>query len=205
MTGSDPGLPRHRTILAVDIEDSTSRTNPERARLRAALYDLIEDALLAAGVTERYRDVFDTGDGLFVLVQPVDELPKTALLNSVVPALREQLARHQEIRLRVAVHAGEVHYDKRGVFGEDLDLTLRLLAAPEIKRKLRESEQQLALVVSDDFYRSVIRHGYDGIDDRTFEPLVNVAVKATPYRGWVQVPNTTPTTPPIRRWAPRNQ
>ncbi|MEV4318434.1 hypothetical protein [Actinocrispum sp. NPDC049592] len=205
MTGSDPGLPRHRTILAVDIEASTTRTNAQRAIVRRAMYDMFEEALGKAGITEQYRDVYDRVEGLLILVQPADDLPKTALLSTFVPALSDLLGKQEGIRLRIALHAGEVHYDKRGAYGEDIDITFRLLDAPEIKRRLRDSAQPLALVVSDEIYRSVIRHGYDGIDDRTFEPLVNVAVKATPYRGWVQVPNTTPTTPPIRRWAPRNQ
>src|SRR5689334_7581565 len=39
-------LPRHRSIVALDIEQSTSRPDPVKAGLRSALYDLFSQALL---------------------------------------------------------------------------------------------------------------------------------------------------------------
>jgi class 3 adenylate cyclase len=190
-----PVLPRHRSIVAVDIEGSTARTNPARAQFRSALYDLLEAALHASGISEQHRDpLIDRGDGALVLIHPVDQAPKTVLLTTFVPTLSDLLAEHatqhpgERFRLRVAVHAGEVHYDSRGCYGEDLDLTFRLLNAPELKKKLRQSDAPLALVVSQDIHRSLIRHGYDGIDDSAFEPLVRVRMAGQRFRGWVHVP-----------------
>lgn len=191
-----PVQPRHRTIFAVDIEGSTTRTNFERAMFRNAMYDLLEEALTLSGVEEGHRDLVDRGDGVLVLVHPVDTLPKTKLLNSVVPTLSELLVRLRtdrpphSFRLRAAMHAGEVHSDSRGWYGEDLDITFRLLDAPEVKRRLKQTSAPLVLVVSQDIYRSVVRHGYDGIDDSTFEPVVQVHIAGQRLRGYVQVPAT---------------
>jgi class 3 adenylate cyclase len=191
-----PVLPHHRAIVAVDIEGSTTRTNPARAQLRHVLYDLLEEALRASGIDEQHRDPFiDRGDGALVLIHPVDQAPKTVLLTTVIPTLSELLAQHDALRpdhrfrLRAAVHAGEVHYDSRGCYGEDVDITFRLLNAPELKRALRRTLAPLVLVVSQDIHRSVIRHGYDGIDDRAFEPLVHVQMAGQRLRGWVHVPD----------------
>jgi len=49
----------------------------------------------------------------------------------------------------VVVHAGEVHYDDNGCFGEALDVAFRLLDAPRFKKALREAASPLILIVSD--------------------------------------------------------
>ena len=75
------GLPHHRSIIAVDIERSTSRTNPIKAELRKTVYELFDMALQSAGVQIHHRDPFiDRGDGILALVHPVDQVPKALLL-----------------------------------------------------------------------------------------------------------------------------
>jgi hypothetical protein len=187
--------PRQRIIVACDIEGSTTRTNPAKAVLRGDMYDLLEAALLECAITEDLREPFyDRGDGAMALLRPVDGVPKTLLLRTFVPALSEMLAEHAAVnpdrmfRLRVAIHSGEVHFDDRGTFGEDIDITFRLLNAPELKHRLQQTEAPLVLAVSDHIHRSVIRHGYDGIDGRTFEQSICLEVAGQRHTGWVQVP-----------------
>jgi len=87
------GLPRHRAIVAVDIEQSTSRPDTVKADLRRTLYDLFGQALRSAGIHRRHRDRFtDRGDGLLALIHPVDQVSKPVLLNRAVPALSQLLA-----------------------------------------------------------------------------------------------------------------
>ena len=119
-------LPRHRVILAVDIEQSTSRPDRVKAELRPTLYELFDQALQSAGIRRRHRDRFtDRGDGLLALIHPVDQAAKPVLLNQVVPALSQLLADYNaslpstgrashQLRVRIVMHAGEVHYDSRG-------------------------------------------------------------------------------------------
>jgi class 3 adenylate cyclase len=192
---SAPVTPRHRCLISVDIEGSTTRTNVARGRLRRVMYQLLEEALQAAGIENHYRDeLVDRGDGILALIHPVDQVPKTVLLNTVMPRMGMLLSGHnalhpdQAFRMRAAVHAGEVHFDEHSCFGEAIDLTCRLLDAPELKRWLAGLSSALALVVSDDIYDSVVRHGYDGIDRRDFHPLVRVDMAGRSQRGWVTVP-----------------
>lgn len=184
--------PRYRTILAVDIESSTARTDCAKALLRQVMYDLLEGALDSGGITGEYRDpLIDRGDGALVLVHPADQAPKTKLLHPVIPALTEVLIQHngrqpdQELRLRAVLHAGEVHYDKRGCFGEALDVAFRLLDAPDVKTALRQSTDPLVLVTSDHVYRTIVRHGYAGIDDQSYAPL-QLQIAGHEHRGWVR-------------------
>lgn len=190
-----PVLPLYRAIVAVDIEGSTTRNNTAKARLRHVMYDVLEEALQVSGIAEPHHDpLVDRGDGILVLIHPVDQVPKTLLLNKFIPTLSELLADHgdhrpdHKFRLRAAMHAGGVHFDTRGPFGEAIDITCRLLDAPAVKTKLSQTDAPLVLVVSDDIYQNVIKHGYDGIDDRAFEQLVHVEINGQPHRGWVHVP-----------------
>jgi hypothetical protein len=83
-----------------------------------------------------------------------------------------------------------VHRDGNGPFGEDLDVAFRLLDAPRFKEELKSAAVPLALVASDYIYQSIIRHGYDGIDDTEFLPLVTVKVGDQRRKGWVHLPCT---------------
>ena len=192
-------LPVHRSILAVDIENSTQRTNPVKEELRQQVYRLVVEALVAAGIDDHSCDPFtDRGDGVLVLLRPADEFPKPFLLSRLMPALASLLdgynsgvapdQRSRVLRLRAVIHAGEVHYDGKGFFGEDLDVAFRLLDAPRFKAHLRHGTAPLALVASDDIYWCVIRHGYDGIDGEEFRPLVTVNVAHRRRKGWVHHP-----------------
>jgi hypothetical protein len=86
------------------------------------------------------------------------------------------------------MHAGEIHYDANGCFGEALDVAFRLLDAARVKKALREMADPLILVISGDIYTSVVRHGYDGIDYQAFHPLVCVQVAGKRYPGWIRIP-----------------
>jgi hypothetical protein len=194
------GLPHYRAIVALDIERSTSRLNPIKGELRNKTYELFDVALHTAGINKRHRDRFvDRGDGILALIHPVDRAPKALLLNRVVPLLNRLLTEYnasltphsqtqRQLRIRVVMHAGEVHYDANGCFGEDLDVAFRLLDAARVKKALRETADPLVLVVSGDIYSSVVRHGYDGIDSQTFHPLVRVHVAGKRYPGWIHIP-----------------
>jgi hypothetical protein len=194
-------LPHYRAIVALDIERSTSRPNPIKGELRNKTYELFEVALRTAGIGSRHRDRFvDRGDGILALIHPVNQAPKALLLNRVVPFFSRllteynaSLPRHslaqRQLRIRVVMHAGEVHYDANGCFGEALDVAFRLLDAARVKRALREAADPLILVVSGDIYSSVVRHGYDGIDRQTFHPLVRVEVAGMRYPGWIYIPD----------------
>ncbi|MCE7008307.1 hypothetical protein LWC34_36670 [Kibdelosporangium philippinense] len=187
MTALQATPPHHRVILLVDVEGSTARTNAAKAALRCALYSLIEECLIKSGIREEWRDPFiDRGDGILVLIHPVDHVPKTLLLTQVIPTLETLLCeRGHSLRLRVVLHAGEVHYDMRGCFGESLDIAFRLLDSVEFKQRFRRSKAPLMLVVSEDIHRAVVRHGYDGIDPQAFVRGVYVAVAGQMCVGWV--------------------
>lgn len=185
--------PRHRSMIGIDTEDSTRLPDPSKGYLRNSMYDLFERSLYAGGLTAPYRDTFlDRGDGVLALIHPVDQAPKTALLDTVVPTLGALLAEHnrrhpaRRFRLRAVVHAGEVTFDDNGCFGEALDVAFRLLNAGPVKRILASTDAPMVLVVSDDVHRSVVRHGYDGIDPKAFSRLLMPRTSHLVRSAWVR-------------------
>lgn len=193
-------LSHYRAILALDIERSTSRPDPVKAEIRRSAYELFETALRAAGIHQTHHDRFvDRGDGILALIHPADQVPSALLLSRVVPILSRLLAEYnasvtrpgeqqRQLRIRVVVHAGEVYYDANGCYGEALDVAFRLLDAAQVKRALRDTADPLITVVSADIYNSIVRHGYDDIDNQAFHPRVRVQVAGRRYSGWIHIP-----------------
>ena len=131
----------HRAIVVVDIAESTHpvRTNHDRLVIRAAMYDALEQAFGEQDWPQCRR--YDRGDGVLILVPP--DVPKARLVTGLPARLETVLACHNaameerggeravatQIQLRVAVHAGEVTFDRHGVVGAAIDHTFRLVDA----------------------------------------------------------------------------
>jgi hypothetical protein len=91
------------------------------------------------------------------------------------------------IRLRVALHAGELHDDPQGWAGTDLIAACRLVNGDPVYRQLRTNPwADLVLVVSEQIYHGVVEHGYRDIDPADYQP-VEVSVKEFHARAWLQL------------------
>lgn len=184
----------HRTILVVDVEGfgDRRRTNPHQVAVREGIYASLCGALANSGV--RWDNCYDEnrGDGVLVLIPP--DVPKSLLVVQFPPemaaALREHnktCSREARIRLRVAVHAGEIQYDNHGVAGTAINLTFRLLETEALKVALADSPGVLALIASKWFYEEVIRHT-PASHPATYR-RVRVAVKETKDTAWICLPD----------------
>jgi hypothetical protein len=187
--------PVHRSIVAVDLEGSTTRIDSVKGPLRRAIYDLLGRALEDSAITDDHLErITDRGDGALLLIRPHDDVPKTVLLDQLIPRLASLLAEYNakvpepalRIRLRAVVHAGEVYADSRGFYGEAIDIAIRLLDSSPVKKALKATVSPLVLVVSEEIHASIVAHGC--VDICTYQPLVRVRVAARRHRGWVHIP-----------------
>lgn len=185
--------PVHRTIVAVDIAGfgREDRTDQDRVRLRAAMYDLLNEAFTGRGIAADRRAVMDVGDGAAILIDP--DVPKNQLL-ALIPGLAEQLAEHNaglpepaQLRLRVAVHAGEVLHDEHGYAGADVLVAFRLLNAEAVRAGLTWTDTPLIIAISETVYRAVVDSGYAGVDPASYRP-VQLAPRDGQARAWCYVP-----------------
>jgi hypothetical protein len=195
-----PAGPVYRSIIALDLEESTKRTNPVKGELRRVMYDLLGQSLEALAITgDHLEELTDRGDGVLVLIRPNDEVPKTVLLGRLIPLLAALLSEYNaraaqqalRMRLRVVMHAGEVHIDSRGCYGAAIDTAIRLLDAPRVKETLRQAEAPLVLVISDEIHSGIVCQGYIGAN--TYFP-VWARVAGRRQRGWVRIPASVAST-----------
>ncbi|HEU5474723.1 MAG TPA: tetratricopeptide repeat protein [Actinophytocola sp.] len=181
----------HRTILAVDIErfGDLARSNRDRVRMREVLYRTLSESFDGVGIGWSSCEHEDRGDGVLVVIPAtvakgmlVESLPE--LLESGLLAHNHSAGPAQRIRLRMALHAGEVHYDDHGVVGTAVNHTFRLLDAPPVKSALAASDGVLAVITSSWFYEEVVRH----CTVHDAYASIPVSVKETNTTAWVRLP-----------------
>src|ERR1035438_2460962 len=187
-------VPVHRTIVVVDVQGfgDRRRTNPHQLAVRDGLYQALKQAFRAAAIPWEGCQPEDRGDGVLFLAPA--EVPKSGFAEVLPEALAEALRAHndahraeEQIRLRMALHAGEVSYDDHGVTGAAINLAFRLVDAGPLKDALASSPGLLALIASSWFYHEVIRNSPDS-RPATYRP-VRVAVKETTDVGWICLPD----------------
>ncbi|MGW0706662.1 hypothetical protein ACWD4G_11995 [Streptomyces sp. NPDC002643] len=197
-------LPAQYSLIAIlDIEGFGRRTDPGQAWLRDRLSTVVTRALHAAGIAEPVWE--DRGDAVVLLL--AGTVPKTDLLGGFVRALVRELRDHardhsgdaeREMRLRVAVHAGEVARHGTGWVGADLNTAFRMADMGALRRALAEAPGAvLALVVSDVLHRGVVRHRHPGLEAAEFAPAVLSAKEVRDETVWIRVPGRpAPPLPP---------
>jgi len=182
----------HRAILIVDVEEfgDPARTNADQLVVRDVMYEALRQSLARARIGWADCEAEDRGDGILVLVPPA--VPKSWLVTTVPAHLVELLARHNaacpaqaRIRLRMALHAGEVHQDEHGFAGTSINRAFRLIESQASRTALRRSSGVVALIVSDWFYDEVVRH-HPGAAPSRFRQ-VRVVMKETKVAAWVRV------------------
>jgi tetratricopeptide (TPR) repeat protein len=186
-------LPVHRAIMVVDVErfGDRSRTNLDRLTIRDGLYKALTQVFRESWIAWADCQREDRGDGALILIPP--DVPKTHLVTSLPVGLVAAITRYnaertvpEQMRLRMALHAGEVYYDAHGVAGAAINHAFRLVEAPALRSALDASPGALALIVSDWFYDEVVRH--DPVAVPGLYRRVQVTVKETVTVGWVRVP-----------------
>ncbi|RFS84116.1 hypothetical protein D0T12_18325 [Actinomadura spongiicola] len=174
-TSSAPA-PQHRAMAAFDICGFSSSADPHVMRLmRDSMYQVVKEASATAQMPWNNCEHEDRGDGLFLLAPP--GCSAYSLVDPLVPLIRAGLAQvnralppSRQLRLRMAVHHGELVRDEHGVISPALNMLFRLLNAPILKARFEHGD--LALIVSKDVYERVVTWGMGLIDQKDFQPFV---------------------------------
>jgi tetratricopeptide (TPR) repeat protein len=184
----------HHSVVLVDVAGfgARQRTRADQRAIRHGLYQALQAAFSRSRISwdDCYRE--DRGDGVLILVPA--QVPKAVLAAGVPGELAAAVRAHNQVhgpnaqmRLRLALHGGEVLHDAHGVTGTAVNLAFRLLEAAPLKKALAGSTGVLAVVCSAWFYEEVIRHA-DGCAPATWH-RVRVSVKETREDGWISLPD----------------
>lgn len=179
--------------MVVDVErfGDRSRTNLNQLAIRKGLYKALTHAFSKSRITWANCVTEDRGDGALILIPP--DVAKTRLVTSLPLGLVTAVTRHnagcavpERMRLRVALHAGEIYHDAHGVTGTAINHAFRLAQAPALRSALDASPGVLALIVSDWLYDEVVRHDPAAVPGLYRQ--VQVTVKETATVAWIRVP-----------------
>lgn len=190
-----------RILLAFDMTGfgDPRRDDQTRAYLRRHFYELVDTSFRGAGIDSRACYVEDRGDGAIVVLPA--GTPLASVLETLIAELRAGIYRHNRVsaeiarlRIRLAVHIGELDHDGHGLVGTDVNHVFRLLEAAPVKQAMRPSGTYLALVVSDRVYEGVIRGGDGALVPEDYAPI-RVRLKETDTPAWLRVPGSAPGAP----------
>lgn len=193
-------LPIHYSIVVFDIQGFSAPYRDDRAQLavRSAFYYVVREAFATAQVSWDSCIREDRGDGAIVIVPAT--VSKVWLLDPLPSAILAAVQDHNRtaklaarIRMRVAIHAGDIIQDDYGMSGSALVEACRLLDSRQLRAALANADVPLALIVSDTIYESIVRHQYGRIEATTYHP-VSVQEKQHRLHGWIHLPGIT--TPP---------
>jgi len=187
-----------RVVVAVDVTGFGRSSEPARGLLRRALYEAVQAALdnVEAGLDRRVRQS-DTGDGLLLLMPAATDVSDAAV--QFPTALHDLLLRNNEasvaearLRVRAAVHVGEVEDDAAGWHGDAVRQAVQIADAGPVRLALRRAPNAaLVLAVADPVYQAVRQDRRYSEAFDTFERFV-VPAKAAEITGWVGVPRPDP-------------
>jgi len=191
--------PEYRAMLAVDIQGSGGRGNVPQLKIREILSSALADSFALSGIDlgACHRD--DRGDGARVIV------PRAVRKYRLIYPLMDELAAHlraanelagqkTRVRVRAALHAGDIYPDHEGgVAGIPLEVLARLLDAAPVRRALGEAPPAVpvAVIMSQHFYEETVPHGYPGIDAAAFRK-VRIAEKEYAADAWLHLPGSPP-------------
>lgn len=188
----------HHLVINLDAQDSGQRTNAGQLLLRAVVHDVVRAAFTAAEINTRGNPE-DRGDGV-LLVLPAD-VSKQKIVGRWVDGLYQALKvrnspLRERIRVRIGIHAGEVHHDNHGVAGTDVNIACRLASCEPARGTLRAApDASVVVAVSDYIYQSVVRHGGPYIEPDHYQKY---PLDTAEYHGslWLYVPRYSVPPPP---------
>ena len=182
------------TVFAVDVASFARKDRDDdiRAHIHQSLYRMLEKAFDNWGIPWAKCSIEDLGDGALIVIP--QEIPADGLIGRLPEHLRGMVRMHNRlstpaagIQLRAAVHIGPVEHDRHGFVGSDINLLFRMLEARPLKHALAGSRAELALMVSDDVYRSLVGRYPNLVSPDAFQP-VRFQVKQTRGRAWIYLP-----------------
>ncbi|MEU0242979.1 hypothetical protein ABZ192_01390 [Streptomyces sp. NPDC006235] len=181
------------TCIAVDAQSYGSKNDRRQSEIQHDLPRLLDRAARGAGLDRAQWHIQHKGDEQLA-VRPVDgKEPRLVddYVRHLVAELREYNAQRvpeARMRLRAVVHQGLVELADNGFAGTAVVATARLLNAPALYDALAaHPEADLALLLSDDVFRSTVAGGHTTLATEAFT-RVTVHVKEYEATAWLWVP-----------------
>jgi len=184
-------ISRYYALVVTDIENWGGRPGAIQARMQVALRLILERAMACAGIENAGVRSTSRGDGLIIALPA--EVSKELITAGFVKTLNRELRTYDDecppeevMRLRIALHAGDVHDGGTEWAGEAVVTACRLVDSDVLRRVLNAADTAvLALIVSAYWYDAVLRAGWA---DPTDYDRVRPGLKDYAGDAWIRVP-----------------
>lgn len=181
------------TCIAVDAQAYGRESDRRQSEIQHDLPRLLDRAARGAGMDRAEWQIQRKGDEQLA-VRPLDGT-EPRLVDDYVRHLAAELRRYNaqrvpeaRMRLRAVIHQGLVELAENGFAGSAVVATARLLNAHQLYGALAaHSGADLALLLSDDVFRSVVAGGHTTLTTDDFT-RVTVQVKEYEATAWLRVP-----------------
>lgn len=180
-------------ICVFDLEKfgAGHRTQENRMAIRRAMHEAVKTAFERVGIPWKASYRRDGGDGILIAVPSVDANKGVfvgELLDTLTDLLDEHNGAHPDevVKLRLALHVGEIAFDSHGPDGPGIIHANRLSEAAPLKAAHAQSTRPLAVITSAYVHTEVVKQ------HKKYAPneyrRVPVRVKETDGYGWVRIP-----------------
>ncbi|WP_156184888.1 hypothetical protein [Allosalinactinospora lopnorensis] len=189
--------PLRRLTIAVDAESYSSRNQHGQLQLQRDLLAILHQACENGDLNRLEWDRQQQGDGELAILPPGTVEDRT--ISDFVGELDKALYHHNKmlnheyrVRLRVAVHQGNIRIGDNGFVGKAVVAVCRMRDNDQVRRVLAgHPKSDLVLVVSESIYSDVIEEGTHALYRWRFDPIV-IDEPAKDFRAnaWIYVPDS---------------
>jgi hypothetical protein len=189
---SERGDFRRALLVACDISSFGSGDDVLQLDMQRGLAMVLDEAAAAARLVRSSWQRNDRGDGELALLPDSESEPRVIddfihhLTAALVRFNRYRVAQAQ-LRLRVAIHYGVAYPADNGYGGHGLVTVSRLLDSGPVKFALRNTDANLALILSDGVYQETVLNGHTSVAPDEFRK-VTVQVKEYNADAWLWLP-----------------
>ncbi|WP_067475050.1 hypothetical protein [Actinomadura hibisca] len=180
-------------MISVDAMGYGSGDDQRQSDVQTGLLDVLNQAAASAGLDRDNWERQGAGDGEFSVLLPqtaegrlVGDFPR--YLAAFLNRRNGNAPWENRLRLRLAIHYGTAIADVNGRSGQGPVEVARLCDSPPLRAALKESEADLAVMLSDRIFTDIVRHGHAlSVDPKDFRE-VKVQVKEFSERAWLWIP-----------------
>jgi len=190
-------LPTPATVFTLDAVGYSKRGMLVQLAVRDGLRQIVATALSRAGIPQEASQRQDRGDGYLGVISAA--IPKAVIVADLVRELEIALRAYNRtrdeqgrIRLRVAIHEGDVLSDSTGWAGDAVVVGARLVDAQAVRDALAgDPDADLAVILSSEIFDATVRERLLGLDPGLFQ---RVEVSSAKFSGhaWLTVPGRSP-------------
>lgn len=198
--------PANRRFVVTDIENWSGRSLQLQRNLRRRMTQMVQEGLDLIGLADQRRTApysQERGDGLLLAFDSsVSLLDLTDTFVDRLAALlrqdRREASAEARLRLRVAIHDGDVAFDGDVPIGQPVIEACQLVDADPLRQMLAEAQDaDLAVIVSERVYRAVVADDLGRVPSSAYQQ-VEISLKNVRAQAWMHIPGTSrPPRPPF--------